>query len=78
MEYNDPFVPRIPPMRGHDLHMESQELTEERLAGVDCVLLATDHTQYDYDAIGRNAPLIVDTRNGMGGLPEHRHKVWKA
>ena len=78
VEYNDPFVPRIPPMRGHDLHMESQELTEERLAGVDCVLLATDHTQYDYDAIGRNAPLIVDTRNGMGGFPEHRHKVWKA
>ena len=78
VEYNDPFVPRIPPMREHVLHMESRELTEDLLSGADCVLLATDHSQYDYEAIGRNAPLIVDTRNAMAGLAEYRDKVWKA
>ena len=78
VEYHDPFVPRIPPMREHDLLLESRELTEDRLGGADCVLLATDHSQFDYDAIGRHAPLIVDTRNAMAPYAQYREKVWKA
>ena len=78
LSYNDPFVPRIPRMRRHDLHMASQELIGELLERVDCVLLATDHSQYDYRLIGRHAQLIVDTRNAMAGFSEYGHKVWKA
>jgi UDP-N-acetyl-D-glucosamine dehydrogenase len=76
--YNDPFVPRIPQMRRHELHMDSQEITRERLEEADCVLIATDHSEYDYGFVGRHARLIVDTRNAMVGFPECRHKVWKA
>ena len=78
LSYNDPFVPRIPRMRRHDLHMASQELTGELLERVDCVLLATDHSQYDYKLIGQHAQLIVDTRNAMVSFPQYADNVWKA
>ena len=51
-------------MRHHDVPaMESVELTPEFLAAQDCVLIATDHSSYDYDFIVRHAPLVIDTRN---------------
>ncbi|NKB66758.1 MAG: nucleotide sugar dehydrogenase [Candidatus Latescibacteria bacterium] len=78
VSYNDPFITTFPQMRGHDLDLESQELTRELLAGVDCVLLATDHSQYDYGFIGEHAPLIIDTRNALADWPQYADKVWKA
>jgi len=35
------------------------------LADADCVLIVTDHTNYDWVEIQNNASLIVDTRNAM-------------
>ena len=56
----------LPPMRHYpDLRMSSQELTVESLRSEDCVLIVTDHSAYDWNWIGRHAPLIVDTRNAM-------------
>ncbi|MBN9120659.1 MAG: hypothetical protein J0I06_16165 [Planctomycetes bacterium] len=49
VSYNDP--------------MHSQPLTPEYLAAQDCVLIATDHTAYDYDFIVRHSKLVIDTRN---------------
>ena len=43
--------------------LESQELTPKFLAGLDCVVIATDHSAYDYEYIVEHAPLVVDTRN---------------
>ncbi len=64
VSYNDPHIPMLPRMRHYPhLSMESQELTPEFLASQDCVLIATDHTAYDYDFIVSHAPLLVDTRN---------------
>ena len=55
-------------MRHHDVpDLESEELTPEFLAGRDCVLIATDHSAYDYDFIVEHAPLVVDTRNATKG-----------
>ena len=58
--------------------MASAELTPEFLAGQDCVLIATDHSAYDYDAIVRHAPLVVDTRNATKNVSEGRWKIRKA
>ena len=44
-------------------------LTAEFLAGQDCVLIATDHSAYDYEFIVRHAPLVVDTRNATQERP---------
>ncbi|MEW5947955.1 MAG: nucleotide sugar dehydrogenase [Thermodesulfobacteriota bacterium] len=63
VDYNDPHVPRTHKMRRYDLKMASVPLTEKNLKKYDCVLIATNHSDYDPDFIRRHADLIVDTRN---------------
>jgi len=64
LDYNDPYFPALHRMRHYDFsNMRSVQLTAERLASYDCVLIATDHSSYDYESIVRNAKLVVDTRN---------------
>ena len=48
--------------------MNHAELTAEYLQSLDCVLIATDHSSYDYEFIVRHAPLVVDTRNATSGI----------
>ena len=76
--YNDPHIPRLPRTRRSDLKMESTPLTPETLAAADCVLLATDHSAYDYRFIHQHALLIVDTRNAFNGLDNETGKVVQA
>lgn len=79
LTYNDPHVPSLPKTRHHDLPaMQSQDLTPEFLASQDCVLLATDHSAYDYDFIVRHSPLLLDTRNATKTVVEGREKIRKA
>tara|TARA_B100000470_G_C19791428_1_gene392351 strand:+ start:1240 stop:2559 length:1320 start_codon:yes stop_codon:yes gene_type:complete len=79
LTYNDPHIPVLPSMRHHDVpDLSSSELTPEFLASQDCVLIATDHTAYDYDFVVRHARLIVDTRNATGNVTEGREKIRKA
>ncbi len=68
VSYNDPYIPKIPKTRHYDLGMESVDLTEETLKGFDCVLVATNHSSYDYGWIKENSALVVDTRNTLGFL----------
>jgi UDP-N-acetyl-D-glucosamine dehydrogenase len=78
--YNDPLIPVLPKMR-HYRHlpaMSSTPLTPEFLAGLDCVLISTDHSAYDYDFIVRNAPLVIDTRNATKNVSQFREKIHKA
>ena len=64
MDYNDPYFPALYKMRHYNFsNMKSVELTPEHLGSYDCVLIATDHTSYDYESIVKNAKLVVDTRN---------------
>ncbi|MAT39663.1 MAG: UDP-N-acetyl-D-glucosamine dehydrogenase [Ectothiorhodospiraceae bacterium] len=58
--YNDPYVDEIT-VDGHE--MKSQELTPELLKSVDCVVITTDHSVYDYDMILEHSKCVVDTRN---------------
>jgi UDP-N-acetyl-D-glucosamine dehydrogenase len=79
LTYNDPHVPKLPRMRHHDLpEMASSPLTREYLAQQDCVLIATDHSAYDYDFIVRHSTLVVDTRNATRDVREGREKIRKA
>ena len=79
LTYNDPHVPFLPKMRHHDLpEMSSQELTPEFLAAQDCVLIATDHTAYDYEFIVKHSSMILDTRNATKLVTEGRDKIFKA
>jgi UDP-N-acetyl-D-glucosamine dehydrogenase len=63
VDYNDPYVPKLPSTRKYKYDMSSVELTEENLKSYDLVLLSTDHDSYDREFISKNSKLIVDTRN---------------
>ncbi|RME41670.1 MAG: nucleotide sugar dehydrogenase [Planctomycetota bacterium] len=78
VDYNDPHVPRTHPQREHDLRMVSKKLTARMLQRYDCVLIATDHSAYDYEWIVRHARLVVDTRNATAGVKTGRRKIVKA
>lgn len=78
VDYNDPYVPRTPKQREHNLGMTSKKLTEASLKSYDCVLIATDHTSYDFVWIARHAKLIVDTRNATHQVKTGRNKIVKA
>jgi UDP-N-acetyl-D-glucosamine dehydrogenase len=60
--YSDPHVPVFPRMREHSFDLQSVALDRDSLASFDLVLLATNHSAFDYAAIARHARLIVDTR----------------
>jgi UDP-N-acetyl-D-glucosamine dehydrogenase len=68
VDYNDPYIPRTKKMRMYDLNMDSAPLTKTSLKKYDCVVIATDHSCYDYDLIVKNASLVVDTRNATNGF----------
>jgi len=57
--YNDPFIPQIPMPAGD---MQSVELSDERLAAMDCVVIAADHSSYDLQQIVTCSSLVFDTR----------------
>jgi len=78
VDYNDPFIPKTPRQREHDLKMTSKELSAKILAGYDVVLIATDHSDYDYNWIVKNAKLVVDTRNATANVRSGRGKIVKA
>ncbi|MFV0444157.1 MAG: nucleotide sugar dehydrogenase [Planctomycetaceae bacterium] len=79
LTYNDPHVPKLPKMRHHDLpEMTSQELTPEFLAAQDCVLIATDHSAYDYEDIVRHSRLVLDTRNATRNVQQGQEKIRRA
>jgi UDP-N-acetyl-D-glucosamine dehydrogenase len=76
VDYNDPYFPALFKLRHYDFsHMRSVNLTPETLASYDCVLIATDHTSYDYDAIVRDSKMVVDTRNATRKVKQGREKI---
>ena len=66
VSYNDPYFPFVGRGRRYDLQMHSTPL--EKIPEFDCVLIVTDHSDYDYPAIVRQAKLVVDSRNATRGI----------
>lgn len=65
VDYNDPYVPVLPPTRRYKLEMKSVEISEAVLKSYDLVLLSTDHSAYDYSFIAKHSQVVVDTRNAF-------------
>jgi UDP-N-acetyl-D-glucosamine dehydrogenase len=68
MTYSDPFVPHI--------HMDGIRIGAENAdamaAMADCVVIATDHSNFDYSNVLATSRLIVDTRNALKGVVSDR------
>jgi UDP-N-acetyl-D-glucosamine dehydrogenase len=66
VDYNDPFIPYVG-RGGHcELNMTSTPILD--VSRYDAVLIATDHSCYDYPRIVSQAKLVIDTRNATRGI----------
>jgi UDP-N-acetyl-D-glucosamine dehydrogenase len=70
--YADPLVPE---MVAGDTKMVGVPVTAETLRSADCAVVVTDHRAFDYDLIAREAPVVVDVRNALRGVQEHRERI---
>ena len=78
VDYNDPYIPATHPQRHHNLKMKSVTLTAAALKRYNLVLIATDHSVYDWEFIVRNSRLVVDTRNATAKIGFGRNKITRA
>jgi len=72
VEYHDPFVPSV--TVGTRVH-QAVDWASAALASRDVVMILTDHATYDWAAIVRESPLVIDTRNATGSLPPAPHVI---
>jgi len=62
--YSDPWVPQI---NADGIVMEATDAVSG-CAEADCVVIVTDHRDFDYVGLVKSARLIVDTRNALKGV----------
>jgi UDP-N-acetyl-D-glucosamine dehydrogenase len=72
VSYYDPYIPTL---QHEGKQMESERDLIEAVRKADCVVIITDHSSYEYEAILENARLIVDTRNALGKIGRDSAKV---
>src|SRR5262249_60451365 len=67
--------PRVPSVVLDGTPLKSIEPTAQALAAADCVMILTDHPEFDYRLLVELAPLVVDTRNATWGIPVSTGRV---
>lgn len=75
LAYCDPHVPHFPKMRQHNFTLSSVPCTSETLSAHDCVVLVTQHDDFDYDLILKHSRLLVDTRGIYRGAADNLIKA---
>ncbi|TET68663.1 MAG: nucleotide sugar dehydrogenase, partial [Candidatus Aminicenantes bacterium] len=76
VSYNDPYVPQSFGHRDYPgLKLKSVRLSEKKLKEFNAVVIATDHSRYDFEWIVKNSFLVIDTRNA---IKKRRKNVVKA
>jgi UDP-N-acetyl-D-glucosamine dehydrogenase len=72
VSYHDPYIPSIT----HDgWTLDSVPDLMKAVTGADCLVVITNHADYDYQAIHDKAKIIVDTRNALGKISYDHSKV---
>jgi len=72
VSYNDPHVPEV---TINNQTLKSTDLTEANLSSVDCVIIVTNHSAYDYEFIVNHSSVVVDTRNACFQILDQRDKI---
>ena len=72
VQYHDPFIPRLD---HENIHLTSVSDLMESVRKADCVVVITNHSQYDYRAILDQVQLVVDTRNAFGKIDKTNPKI---
>jgi UDP-N-acetyl-D-glucosamine dehydrogenase len=66
VRYHDPYFPSVG--RGRKYNLQMKRTPMGNLGQYDCVLIVTDHSDYDYAQIVQESKLVVDTRNATRGI----------
>ncbi|MFZ1728563.1 MAG: nucleotide sugar dehydrogenase [Bacteroidota bacterium] len=72
LHYNDPWVPAV---QVNGKKLKSRKLTPALLESMDCVVITTDHSSYDYDMIIKHAKVVIDTRNATKNVKGKKKHV---
>lgn len=74
LSYNDPFVPTL---RLGGKVLNSVDASPAEIANYDCVVILTDHSDYDIPRIVGAAKFVVDTRNSTKSLYAYKDRIIK-
>jgi len=74
LSYNDPFVPNL---RLNGEILNSVNISPATLSTQDCLVILTDHSDYDFYDIVASAKLVIDTRNVTKGMDGFRDRIIK-
>ena len=72
VSYNDPYIPEY---KVKDMTLKSEELTPELWNKIDCAVVISNHSCYDFNDIVKSAKVLVDTRNATKKVTENRDKI---
>lgn len=72
--YNDPYIPQF---TEDNVSLSSTELSEAVVESMDCIVLVTDHSSYDYQWLVDHAKIFVDTRHATKNVTDTKHVVVK-
>jgi UDP-N-acetyl-D-glucosamine dehydrogenase len=80
VEFLDPHVPEIPPMREYGQFLSRRALSADKIVDqeFDAVLISTDHDKIDYGALLQLGCPVVDTRNAIANRNLPLDRVTKA
>ena len=70
--YADPYVASV---EIEGMALKAVEASPRELAAADCVVILTDHPDFDYRRIVATAPLVIDTRGATWGMTAAEHVV---
>lgn len=70
--YHDPHVPVLDE---NGLSLISQQLTKDVLSSIDLVVVASDHSNVDYEQIVSQTKHVLDTRNATRNVKENRERI---
>ena len=71
VSYHDPYVKNID-------EEKSLELNVKNIENQDAIVITTDHSNVDYELIGKHAKLIIDTRNVMKNIKKPNARILRA
>ena len=74
VQYHDPFIQQIQ-HDGWELTSVSDVIGAVR--EVDCVVIITNHSQYDYQKLAQESRIVVDTRNALNKIEGVKSKIYK-
>ncbi len=70
--YADPYVPSV---EVNGVLLKAVEPTSREVAAADCVVILTDHPEFDYRQIVDTSSLVIDTRGATWGMPAPAERV---